>query len=85
MDCMGRIGLNAKAGVILWVAIHAFLIALGFSVPWKMDSDLYSVLPDSNEMKNVSAAEKVLGARTMRNITVLVGHENFETARSQKN
>ena len=78
---MGRKSLNAKTGVILWVAIHAVLIALGFSVPWKMDSDLYSVLPESNEMKNVSAAEKVLSARTMRNITVLVGHEDFEIAR----
>ena len=74
--------LNAKTGIVLWVAIHAVLIILGVSVPWKMDSDLYSILPDSNEIKNVSAAEKVLSARTMRNITVLVGHENFDVARS---
>ena len=79
---MDRKILNAKTGVILWVVIHAILIALGVSVPWKMDSDLYSVLPDSNGMKNVSAAEKVLSARTMRNITVLIGHENFDIARS---
>ena len=74
--------LNAKMGIVLWVAIHAVLIILGVSVPWKMDSDLYSILPDSNEIKNVSAAEKVLSARNMRNISVLVGHENFEVARS---
>ena len=73
--------LNAKTGVILWVVIHAVLIVLGVSVPWKMDSDLYSILPDSDEIKNVSAAEKTLSARTVRNITVLVGHENFEVAR----
>ena len=64
------------------MAIHAVLIVLGLSVPWKMDSDLYSILPDSNEIKNVSAAEKVLSARSMRNISVLVGHENFDIARS---
>ena len=74
-------GLNAKIGAILWVVIHIALIALGCSVPWKMDSDLYSVLPNSNERKNVSAAEKVLSSRSMRNITVLVGHENFDIAR----
>ena len=74
--------LNAKTGIILWVVIHAVLIILGVSVPWKMDSDLYSILPDSNEIKNVSAAEKVLSARSVRNITVLVGHENFDVARS---
>ena len=74
--------LSAKTGIILWVVIHAVLIVLGVSVPWKMDSDLYSVLPDSDEIKNVSAAEKTLSARTVRNITVLVGHDNFEVARS---
>ena len=82
MKLFDGIRLDAKFGVVLWVAVHAILIILGVSVPWKMDSDLYSIQPDSNEMKNVSAAEKVLGARTMRNITVLVGHENFEIARS---
>ncbi|MBR6453736.1 MAG: transporter [Fibrobacter sp.] len=74
--------MNAKTGIILWVAIHAILIVLGLSVPWKMDSDLYSILPDSDEIKNVSAAEKVLSARNMRDISVLVGHENFDVARS---
>ena len=74
--------LNAKAGIFLWVVIHAILIFLGISVPWKMDSDLYSILPDSNEIKNVSEAEKELSSRTVRNITVLVGHEDFEVARS---
>ena len=73
---------NAKIGVLLWFVIHVTLIVLGLSVPWKLDSDLYSILPDSNELKNVSVAEKTLGARTMRNITVLVGHENFDVARS---
>jgi predicted exporter len=73
--------LNAKTGIILWVVIHAVLIVLGVSVPWKMDSDLYSILPDSDELKNVSAAEKTLSARTVRNITVLVGHENFKVVR----
>jgi len=74
--------LNVKIGVLLWFVVHAVLIALGVSVPWKMNSDLYSILPDSSETKNVSAAEKKLSARTMRNISVLVGHENFEVARA---
>ena len=82
MKFFDGIHLNAKTGIILWVAIHAILIVLGLSVPWKMDSDLYSILPDSDEIKNVSAAEKVLSARNMRDISVLVGHENFEVARS---
>lgn len=82
MKFFNGIRLSAKRGIILWVAIHAILMILGLSVPWKMDSDLYSILPDSNEIKNVSAAEKVLSARSVRNISVLVGHENFDVARS---
>lgn len=73
---------NAKIEVLLWFVIHVALIVLGLSVPWKLDSDLYSILPDSNELKNISAAEKTLSSRTRRNITVLIGHENFEIARS---
>lgn len=73
---------NAKIGVLLWFVIHVALIVLGFSVPWKLDSDLYSILPDSKELKNVSAAEKVLSSRTMRNVTVLVGHKEFAVARN---
>lgn len=72
---------NVKVGVVLWLVIHVLLIGLGCSVPWLTDSDLYSVLPDSDEMKNVGAAEKILNTRTVRNISVFVGHENFEVAR----
>ena len=45
-----------------------------------IETDLYSVLPDSSEIKTVSVAEKALSARSMRNLTVLLGHENFEEA-----
>ena len=82
MKRSGKKSLNAKIGVLLWFVIHVTLIVLGLSVPWNLDSDLYSILPDSNELKSVSAAEKTLSSRTMRNITVLVGHEKFEVARS---
>ena len=82
MKRSGKKSLNAKIGVFLWFVVHAVLIVLGLSVPWNLDSDLYSILPDSNELKNVSLAEKTLSSRTMRTITVLVGHEKFEVARS---
>ena len=68
--------------VIIWVAIHVALISLGLLQPWKVESDLYSVLPDSSEFKNVSEAEKALSARSMRNFTVLVGHRDFAVAKS---
>ena len=68
--------------VIIWAAIHVALISLGLLQPWMVESDLYSVLPDSSEFKNVSEAEKALSARSMRNFTVLVGHRDFAVAKS---
>ena len=68
--------------VIIWAAIHLALISLGLLQPWKVESDLYSVLPDSSEFKNVSEAEKALSARSMRNFTLLVGHRDFAVAKS---
>lgn len=68
--------------VIIWAAIHVALISLGLLQPWKVETDLYSVLPDSSEFKNVSEAEKALSARSMRNFTVLVGHRDFAVAKS---
>ncbi|MCQ2123866.1 MAG: MMPL family transporter [Fibrobacter sp.] len=66
----------------IWVALHAILLVLGLLCPWNVETDLYSVLPDSSEFKNVSEAEKALSARSMRNISVLFGHENFEVAKN---
>lgn len=68
-----------KVGI--WVVVHAILLALGLLCPWNVETDLYSILPDSSEFKNVSAAEKALSGRTMRNISLLLGHENFEVAK----
>lgn len=66
----------------IWVALHAILFVFGVLSPWNVETDLYSVLPDSSEFKNVSEAEKSLSARSMRNISVLLGHENFDVAKS---
>ena len=74
-------GRKKTFAVTLWVALHAALVALGLLSPWKVETDLYSVLPDSNELKTVSEAEKALSARSMRNLTILLGHEDFELAR----
>ena len=42
----------------IWVALHAILLVLGLLCPWNVETDLYSVLPDSSEFKNVSEAER---------------------------
>ena len=68
--------------VILWAALHVALLSLGLLVPWNIETDLYSVLPDSSEFKNVADAEKVLSSHSMRNLTVLLGHRDFAVAKS---
>ena len=68
--------------VIIWAVFHIALISLGLLQPWKVESDLYSVLPDSNELRNVAEAEKALSARSMRNISVLLGHHDFVAAKA---
>ena len=71
---------SKKIEVLVWAVLHIVLVALGLYVPWNVETDLYSVLPDSSEIKTVSVAEKALSARSMRNLTVLLGHENFDAA-----
>lgn len=73
--------IGKKTGIAIWVALHAILFVFGIFSPWKVETDLYSVLPDSSEFKNVSEAEKALSVRTMRNVSVLLGHESFDVAR----
>ena len=65
-----------------WVVLHAILLSIGLWMPWNVDSNLYSVLPDAAEFKNISEAENALSARSARNLTVLLGHESFDEAKA---
>lgn len=71
-----------RNGIIFWIAVHAAVILLGLFSPWKIETDLYSILPDSIENRNVSIAERTLSERSMRNVSVLLGHESFELAKN---
>ena len=68
--------------ISVWVVLHAILLSIGLWTPWMVDSNLYSVLPDAAEFKNVSEAENALSARSARNLTVLLGHESFGEAKA---
>lgn len=68
--------------ISVWVVLHAILLSIGLWTPWKVDSNLYSVLPDAAEFKNVSESENALSARSARNLTVLLGHESFDEAKA---
>lgn len=68
-------------GVIIWVAIHLVLLSLFLSAkPWSIDTSLYSILPPTSSLKDVSDAEKKMSQQSMNQLNILVGHEDFSTA-----
>lgn len=67
----------------LWVIFHAAIVALALCFsPLKINQDLFSVLPDSTGLREISAAEKELSSRTMSQINLFVGHKDFAVARA---
>ena len=74
--------LSRKKGIALWVLFHAVVLALGLcAAPWTVDSNLYSVLPASDNLKDVGEAEALLSGRTMNHLTLLFGHSDFAVAK----
>ncbi len=72
-----------KWGILLWGILHVAIIALGLNAsPWKIDSNLFSVLPPSQVSAGLGDADAELSRRTMGQMTVLVGHADFEKAKA---
>ena len=72
-----------KWGILLWGILHVAIIALGLNAsPWKIDSNLFSVLPPSQVSAGLGDADAELSRRTMGQMTVLVGHSDFEKAKA---
>lgn len=77
-----RIFLN-KNTLITWILFHA-VIAVCFLLfgNLSINTSLYSILPDTNPVQQLSDVEKVLTEQLNSNLTVLIGHEDFEVAKS---
>ncbi len=70
-------------GILLWGILHVAIIALGLSAaPWNIDSNLFSVLPTSQSTPDLGNADAELSRRTMGQMTVLIGHRDFEKAKA---
>ena len=62
--------------------VHIAMLMLALCArPWNIDTSLYSILPTASSLKDVSEAEKRMGELTMNQLNILVGHEDFQTAR----
>ncbi len=73
---------SRKINLSLWAALHLtvliFFFLLGSPV---VETSLYSILPDTNPVKELSPVEGKLSDTVNSNMTALVGHEDFSKAK----
>ena len=66
----------------VWIVFHVLLLCLFvLTTPIRVDSDLFSILPDSNASLAVSHADRKLSTALNGTFSVLVGHKDFLTAK----
>ena len=69
----------------LRIYILLLLSVIGFAIsdsPWKIDADMYSVLPSGHALKDVDAAEREWSKNVSANFIILIGSENFDKAKN---
>lgn len=68
-------------GVILWALLHIALVAaVIWTYPWKIDRNLYSIVPDSKISPEVQDAEAAFSLRTSRQMMLFVGDSDERNA-----
>lgn len=71
----------------LWIIFHAgiilaFLVTLFVNRGINVDADLFNMLPSSTLGKAMGEADQRLSSSTARSVFILVGHEDFQKAKS---
>ena len=67
----------------LWVLLHiALMVAVVIAYPWKVDKNLYSIVPESEMTPEIHAAENELTARTSSCMVIFVGDSDFSVAKT---
>jgi predicted exporter len=73
---------TSRFHVPLWVLLHAAVLLPAFLLrPMSINTDLYSILPATNDSREVSDAEKKMSASTNAGMFVLVAHKDFQEAK----
>jgi len=71
-----------KMHIPAWIFLHAGIILLAFFLkPLAVDTDLYSILPTTQESKKINAAEKKFSVLSNSGMFVLVGNQSFDAAK----
>jgi predicted exporter len=72
-----------KLHILIWIVFHASIfLCLLTRGNYSVNSDLTSILPHTSQVKAVSGVEKIINQKLNRGIYILIGHEDFSTARS---
>lgn len=70
-------------GIILWAVLHvALAVAVVLAYPWKIDRNLFSIVPGSQISQDVQNAESIFSQRSARQIILFVGDSNAQNALS---
>lgn len=71
-----------RLALLIFVLVYGGIVAFAFwGNPWKINSDFYSILPKSHELKDVVDAEKVWSSQNSSKFYVFLGHESFKEAK----
>lgn len=69
-------------GIGIWALFHiVLLIAFLGARHWTIDFSMTSILPEANALKEISNAEKKFSEQSLKQITILLGHKDFKTAK----
>ncbi len=72
---------KSPIGIVVWAALHiALLVAVVVSYPWKVDQDLYSIVPHPEETPEIQNAESLFSSKNASQILLFVGDVDFAVA-----
>ncbi len=70
-------------GIFLWAILHvALVVAVVLAYPWKIDRNLFSIVPGSKISQDVQEAEAIFSKRSALQMMLFVGDSNAQNAMS---
>lgn len=73
---------SSRFSFLLWFLFHISIALLFiFFGGRKVNTSLYSILPDTHPVKALSQVEEQIGSHLNSKVTILIGHESFEEAK----
>lgn len=68
-------------GIFLWVMLHvALVVAVVFAYPWKIDRNLFSIVPGSKISRDIQNAEAIFSKRSALQMMLFVGDSSAQNA-----